>query len=155
MVSRQLTRIPLCGSCEDGWITDDDGALIERCPCRYATPTGAERRDKAVSRSEKAHPAERDAARKVVADAAETFETFTANEIRHLMRYAGITHTALIGGAFTWAKNQGLIEDTGGLRESTDEGTHEKRIAVWRSLSPKFNPDSAAAGLVTGSKAAS
>lgn len=29
----------LCGDCDNGWITDEDGALIERCPCRHREPT--------------------------------------------------------------------------------------------------------------------
>lgn len=135
-------RVPVCGetfgdgTCIDGWVTivsdgDDNGDLVRRCPCRFATSPERER-DIGVQAVIAAREAQFTAAKKVIADHAAVYETFNANDVRYAMDAAGIESKNVIGAAFLACRDAGLIEATALTVRSTDPGTHAHRLTVWR-----------------------
>lgn len=121
---------PLCDACRDtaGWIEDVEGNIVGRCPCRMSGPSP---KDTAMRQAVAAHPGAFEAALRIVADAADTREFVSANEVRPEMDAAGVD-TPVIGAAFARAVKLGWIE-LARLLPSTDPGTHGKRVGLYAS----------------------
>lgn len=132
----------LRGSCETcradytpGWHTEDDGIpehppRVVPCPNKAAAKLVRQARQMETERKDAA----KEAAKRIVSDAAHSFAEFSANQLRDRIQAAQIVSPGAMGQAFTWAKNQNLIEWTGRMVPSNDPDTHGHRIFVWRSL---------------------
>jgi hypothetical protein len=120
-----------CPECRyDGGLhyTDDLIPKSFRCPNYLA----ADLHEQAQQLTEEAHTQAKEAARRIVADAAATRHLFSANDIRDELDAAQIPGP-VVGGAFTWAKNQGLIVKTD-RRVMSNEASTRHEIPVWRRV---------------------
>jgi hypothetical protein len=127
-----------CDECRiesPGWHWIDDGnpehqPRMVPCPEKQR----AEQAAKVAELAAEQKTAATEAARRIVSDAAHRLIEFSANNLRDEIRAAQIVSSGSMGRAFTWAKDQGLIEWTGRMVPSTDPGTNAHRIFQWRSL---------------------
>jgi hypothetical protein len=118
-----------CPTCrlDGGWHYDDEGNA-RRCGNWLA----AELHDEAVKLTEEGREQAREAARRIVSDAAHGLPEFSANNCRLALDAAQVPGS-VVGGAFRWAFNQGLIKKTG-RKVMSDEDTTRHEIDVWQSL---------------------
>ena len=77
-----MNATPLCGECDNGWITDDDGNLIERCPCRYESRSGQQARDDGITATTDANRSAMTAALRIIRDTAMAKPVFSSNDTR-------------------------------------------------------------------------
>lgn len=126
-------KLPLCGDCDNGWITDEDGALVERCPCRYDTtvsPQAAKQEGQAAT--VEANPQAMRAALAIILDTAKTMPVLSANDVRHRMTIAQVPGT-VVGPAFAQACKDKVLRPTGYV-PSTDPGTKAHPVREYTSL---------------------
>ena len=118
-----------CNVCklDGGWHYPDDGEPY-RCPERAQTAE-RERIEGIVADQ---HTQAFQAAKRIVADFAETRVAFSANDCADAMDDAGVP-SSLRGSAFSWAAREGLIEETATRVAHRDPAVRHK-IPVWRSL---------------------
>jgi hypothetical protein len=126
MTKEKQSRV--CDTCryDGGWHYDDEGNAT-RCPNYLAADAAATAQKLSAEANERA----KEAAHRIIADAAETLPEFSANQVRQAMEDAQIP-SAVIGNAFNWAHKQGLIVPTGRRVMSTEDTTRH-RIDVWAS----------------------
>lgn len=133
---KAATRIPFCGSCDEGWICDPETGLpLHRCPCR--TGSAVDARTTAIETVELAKLSQNEAARRIIRDVAAEHPVFSSNQTSELMRLAGIDVKSVAGAAYTHALRRGWIEWTGQIEQSTDPAIRHP-VKRWRSLDPKF-----------------
>ena len=124
---------PLCPQCKDGtpgFIEDDYGNILRRCPCRYEEAGDGMR--KALAATADANPEAINAAVLIITDAARRMETFSANTIRVELDAAQIPGP-VVGAAFGKAAKQGIIRRDGYV-PSTLGNTHGHEVKQWRSM---------------------
>lgn len=108
--------------------TDDLVPKAYRCP-NYLAATFHEQAQQLTA---EAHKQATEAARRIVADAAATRHEFSANDIRTELDAAQIPGP-VVGGAFRWAKEQGLIVKAD-RRVMSNEPSTRHPIDVWRAV---------------------
>lgn len=134
-----LAKKPLCGEtfndgrCVDGWVEDDAGRLVRRCPCRYDTTlTGATARDEGIAATVDANRDAMRAALAIIRDAAHAQPTLSANDVRSRMKIAQVPGE-VVGAAFRQAAKDRVLKRIGYLA-STDPATHRHPVVEWASL---------------------
>lgn len=129
-----MTARPLCANCRDtaGWLEDESGQIIGRCPCRFReiTPTAA--RDAGITDTVEANPQAMKAALAIIRETALTQEAFSANDTRLRMRLAQVP-SETVGAAFRQAAKDRVIRADSYV-PSTDVATHGHPVRTWRSL---------------------
>ncbi len=126
-----LAKKPLCGHCDDGWLADDDGNLLARCPCRETT-TPQSARDKGIAATAEANPEAMKAALAIIRETALSQPALNANDVRQRMRIAQVPGET-VGAAFRQAAKDRVLRKIGYVA-STDVGTHSHPVADWASL---------------------
>lgn len=122
---------PLCGDCEDGWLTDEDGRIIERCPCRYEQITPAAARDDGIAGAVEANPQAMKAALAIIIDAAKTSPVLSGNDVRAAMKIAQVPGP-VVGAAFRQAVKDHVLRPIGYV-PSLDAATHAHPIREYES----------------------
>lgn len=105
-------KTPLCAACREtaGWIEDEAGNLLYRCPCRSQVPASPRQvKAAAMKATAEAHETAMKAALLVIRDKAETLPLVSGNDCRDEMDTAGID-TQLLGPAFARAVKLGWLE---------------------------------------------
>ena len=123
---------PLCGQCDHGWLTDTDGNITGRCPCRHRTITPQQARDHGTAATVEAHPDAMRATLAIIRDAAKQHSTISANTIRTELRIAQIPGP-VVGAAFRQAVKDRVLVSTG-YEPSTDVATHAHPVRSYESL---------------------
>jgi hypothetical protein len=126
-----LKKVKLCSpQCviDNGWHYDED--VPYRCPNLAA----AKNLEYAHQLTADAHRKAFDAAKAIIRDAAEHLPELSANSIRSEVEAAQIPGP-VVGAAFAALANSkdAPIEASGRYVKSTDPGTHQHRLVVWRS----------------------
>lgn len=124
----------VCDECryDGGWHYIDEGPERQPRRVRCNNYLAADLLEQAQKLTEEARAQAKEAARRIVADAAETRYLFSANDLRKELDAAQVPGS-VVGGAFTWAKEQGLITKTE-QRVMSDQESTRHGIDVWRSL---------------------
>lgn len=123
----------VCRLLSPGWHTipsadPDIPDEVVRCPTWLASKNATMAQAFAAGET----TAAKEAAHRVITDAAHGMSVLNANTVRDRFEDAQVP-SALIPGAFTWAKNQRLIEKMDTRVMSTEKGTRHE-VAQWRSL---------------------
>lgn len=129
-----MTAQPLCANCRDtaGWLEDESGQIIGRCPCRHRVITPAEARDHGVAATTEANPQAMRAALHIIRDAALAHPSLSSNTVRHEMRIAQVPGP-VVGAAFHQAARDKVLRRIGYVA-STDPATHAHPVVEWESL---------------------
>lgn len=128
-----MTARPLCPECRDtaGWIENEDGVIVGRCPCRLE-PSPEAARDEALAAAEAAHRDAMRAALRIIRETALSQPVFNSNATRPRMKLAQIPGQ-VIGAAYRQALKDRVIRRIGYV-PSTDPGTHAHPVAEYESL---------------------
>lgn len=129
-----MTARPLCVNCRDtaGWLEDESGQIIGRCPCRYREITPTEAQEQGVAATVDANPQAMRAALAIIRDAAIADPVLSSNTVRHQMRLAQVPGP-VVGAAFQQAARDKVLRRIGYVA-STDPGTHAHPVVEWESL---------------------
>lgn len=148
--ARSCPSCKFTGSPGVHWIDPAEGAEFDAADLArlepYSVPCPAVAADNEAQRIEgmvaDQHTAAFKAAKRIVADFADTRAAFSANDCADAMDNAGVP-SSLRGSAFSWAAREGLIEETTTRERHRDPAVRHK-IPVWRSL--RFGAGRRAAG---------